>query len=880
MTTGNSSEPTGFAADVPGWRLSMARASLFWERLWPAACPAVAVAGVFTAVAWLDVLPSLLHPWLHVIVLLGFAAAFLFALWHVRFALPTVADSVRRIEVLSGVAHRPLTTLRDHLVAGEGDPMSLALWDSHRRRMREMLGGGRVGLPAPGMARRDPWAFRAALGLLLVVAAVVAGPEEWSIRWSRAAMPSFKSAENTADRVVGFEVWITPPAYTGLPTLLPTHKQRGAEPLSVAVGSSILVQVIGGREAPTIQFGEGAPVSFETIDEGSFRLTSTINSGNKLVVTQAKKTLADWPMEIVPDRVPQVAHAAAPQRNQRLAIRLEFEAADDYGLAAVRAFVRKAPRADGTGVTMIEPEEAIELQLPLPSQRPKAAHAASFHDLTPHPWAGLSVLVQLRAVDALGQSGVSDDFAMTLPERVFVNPLAKAIIAQRKVLSVDPGQRRQVSDALRGIGSRPEQYFEDIVTFLSLRTAALRLLRDSSADGTKAVQSLLWDTALRIEDGKVSVAQRDVRNLQQKLMEALANNASPEEIKRLMDELRTAMDRMFQEMMQQALRPDEQRQPQEAGQQPDPNARSTGDNDLRKMLEQAQKLAEAGMKDQAREMIQKMQDMMDKLRQAQQQGDQERARQAQQMAKEVQDLAKRQQQLLDQNFRQQQQAQRGQPQQQQQQRQQGQQGQGQDQKQQEGSQPGVSERLEGRGQSQGQQGANPGRQEGEGGGQGTAAYQQQEQLRRDLGEVMRRLGEAFNNIPDTLGNAEQSMREASNALLRGQLNQALRPQSEAVENMMKGLRQMAQQQMQAQGEGEDGDPSNAEMRDRQLGDSRDPAGRPLNGLGGIDARDIRIPDEADIQRSREIQDELLRRASERERPQIERDYLERLLKRF
>ena len=77
-----------------------------------------------------------------------------------------------------------------------------------------------------------------------------------------------------------------------------------------------------------------------------------------------------------------------------------------------------------------------------------------------------------------------------------------------------------------------------------------------------------------------------------------------------------------------------------------------------------------------------------------------------------------------------------------------------------------------------------------------------------------------------------------------------------------------------QGEGE------APESDPQMTQNRDPAGRPLNGLGGLDGRDVKIPEEADLQRSREILDELLRRAGERFRPNIERDYIDRLLKRF
>jgi hypothetical protein len=61
---------------------------------------------------------------------------------------------------------------------------------------------------------------------------------------------------------------------------------------------------------------------------------------------------------------------------------------------------------------------------------------------------------------------------------------------------------------------------------------------------------------------------------------------------------------------------------------------------------------------------------------------------------------------------------------------------------------------------------------------------------------------------------------------------------------------------------------------------RDPLGRERPGNGSYDDGDVKIPEQADVQKSREILDELRRRAGERFRPTIERDYIDRLLKRF
>ena len=54
----------------------------------------------------------------------------------------------------------------------------------------------------------------------------------------------------------------------------------------------------------------------------------------------------------------------------------------------------------------------------------------------------------------------------------------------------------------------------------------------------------------------------------------------------------------------------------------------------------------------------------------------------------------------------------------------------------------------------------------------------------------------------------------------------------------------------------------------------------MSSNGVFDQGDVDIPDISILQKSRQILDELRRRAGERSRPAIELDYIERLLKRF
>jgi hypothetical protein len=83
-----------------------------------------------------------------------------------------------------------------------------------------------------------------------------------------------------------------------------------------------------------------------------------------------------------------------------------------------------------------------------------------------------------------------------------------------------------------------------------------------------------------------------------------------------------------------------------------------------------------------------------------------------------------------------------------------------------------------------------------------------------------------------------------------------------------------------QGPGPGDDPRLEQQAPGRASERRDPLGRPQSTEGYSDNDSVKVPDEADIQRAREIFDELRRRASEPARPQFERDYIDRLLRRF
>jgi hypothetical protein len=145
--------------------------------------------------------------------------------------------------------------------------------------------------------------------------------------------------------------------------------------------------------------------------------------------------------------------------------------------------------------------------------------------------------------------------------------------------------------------------------------------------------------------------------------------------------------------------------------------------------------------------------------------------------------------------------------------------------------------------------------------------QAQEALRHQLGEMMRQLGEG-GKIPQSLGRAERAMRNAAEALQHNEPGGALDPQGQALDQLQQASHDLMEEMRQAQGTG----------GPQGEGGQRDPFGR--EGGTEVDNGSVKLPAQMDLQRSREILDELRRRAGERDRPQPERDYIDRLLHRL
>jgi uncharacterized protein (TIGR02302 family) len=805
------------ARPITGSRLLLVRFGLLWEQAWPALWPAAALAGVFLALALLDILP-LLEGYVHIAVLAAFVIAVLFFLWRgLRgLKLPDEATARRRLEIVNELPHRPLSTLEDQLAGGRADPAAAQLWELHRRRLREQLGRLRIGIPAGGLAKRDPFALRGIVMLLLVLGLVV-GWGDSGDRFARALQPSFAAPPPAVPPRL--DVWVTPPAYTNQPPVFLAAVDPKADPFSVPEGSEVLAQVQGGAGATELHLGD-VTAKFDVIGEGTYRATGKIVGGNRLSVFQNGKEIAGWPYKVIEDQAPLVAFTQPPSETQRHALRLDYAASDDYGIAKVTVTITRRDEA-GEAVPLPGMRAKLVIDLPVASTDPRVARGVTFRDLTADPWAGTPVRLLLVATDAIGQSGSAQPVDIILPARTFNNPVAKLIIEQRRLLTLQPENRVAVARRLFAIGNDAPAYQGDPVVTLALRISGRRLIADKTGAGIPDVQGLLWQTAMRLEEGSMSSAEMALRAAEQALQEALDRGASDQEIEKLMNDLQQAMNQFLDALSQQAMK----NAPN--GKIPNDTARqmTLQREDLQRLLDKAREMARGGARDAARQMLSQLQDMLENLQSNPyaQQGDPSE-RQAQEMMRDLGDLARRQQNLLDKTFRESQQM------------------------------------------APGQQSPNS-----QGWAQDQADLQQKlQQLNKRFSDMLGQTPQQFTEAGREMGRAEESLRDANPGA-------AVQPQTQALQDLQQGERDMMKQLVERFGR----QPGvhNHNQTD-EFGQSQDPMGRAIPGSGQMDTGDVKVPDKSDLQRAREILEELRRRAGENQRPRYELDYLDRLLKRF
>jgi len=855
--TPDPSEPTSSPDAVSRLKLAQAlqraQCAIAWERSWPHLARFLTVIGLFLVVSWAGLWLAL--PFIARAVGLGlFGLLVLGALFPlVRFRWPRREEALSRLDRGSGIRHRPATALTDTLATQ--DPVAQALWQAQRERTLASIKRIRAGLPSPRLAIHDPWALRA-LVVVMMVATFIAAGDERSLR--TAAAFDWNGVLSPAN--IRVDAWVTPPLYTGKPPIILSAANKeaalpAAGPLPVPAGSTLLVRSSGG----TLDVVPGGGVTevepAEQAPKGTNERHFTI-SGDGTAHVRAPSGQAPWRFSAIPDRAPTIALARDPERQARGSLQMSYKLEDDYGVTEAQAhFAARpgdAPKASGSASAAPRPLfDPPQFALVLPNARTRNGVGQTVKDLSEDPYAGADVTLTLTAKDEAGNQGKSEPFNMRLPERLFTKPLARALVEQRRILALDANQNAEVYTALDALLIAPELFTPEAGQYLGLYGVARQLEAARTDDALREVVASLWSLAVTIEDGDITDVDKALRAAQEELKQALERGASDEEIKKLTENLRAALDNFMRQLAEQL-----RNNPQALARPLDPNTRVMRQQDLNNMIERMERLSRSGDKEAARQLLDQLQQMLENLQMAQpgQSGDND----MEQALNELQDMIRKQQQLRDKTYKQGQDSRRDRAR-----GKQGDPGMGDLQQDQEG----LRDRLKKLQQELAKRGMQG--QRGEKGQRGEQGQQGQDGDQAEDGD-----GE------DGLGQADSAMGDASGSLGEGNADGAVDSQGKALEALRKGAQNLADSMQPGEGEGQGEGPGNRAGRQQSGGNQSDPLGRPLHSREFGDDFTVKIPGEIDVQRARRILEELRRRLGDPQRPQIELDYLERLLKDY
>ncbi len=828
--------------------LQRGRWTIFWERLWPTLARLATIIGLFLALSWLG-LWLWLPPLARAGGLIAFAVITVAAAIPLFFLrMPGTVDALRRLDRTSGLLHRPATAMADELAVTPEDPYSLALWNAHVERARQAARALRAGLPSPRLAKRDPYALRGLVLIACIATFFAAGGER--IKRIAAAFDWHGVVLPANFRV---DAWVVPPLYTGKPPVMLPGMHPGEslaqlrEPVAVPVNSILVIRATGKVNLDVTASGGLAAAKDEAEPPaGTEEHRFTVTASGRATLRGVGDDVT-WSFDAIPDKPPTIALTKDPQEQGAGSLLLSYRLTDDYGVTAAEATF--AGKADGaapagkSGKPAATPHPLFGLPsfpLILPQVRTRNGVGQTIKDLTDHPWAGAEVTMTLVAHDDAGNIGKSDPVTFRLPQRVFTNPLARALVEQRRDLALDANARHEVLTALDALTLAPEQFTPNAGVYLGLRSIFWSLARAKTDDDLRGVVAQLWQMAVDLENGDMTDAQTALRNAENALRQALERGASDAEIKQLMDKLRQAMNRYMQALAQQL------RNNPQAARPLDPDARMLSQRDLNAMLNRLENLARSGDRDAARQLLDQLQQMMENLQMASpngNSGDDQMMSELNQLG----DMIRRQQELRDRTYRQ-----------------------GQNQRRQQGpfGQPGAQGPQQGGSMSELQQNQQALRDQ--------LNKLLEEMRKQGFGQNQQGQGQGEDQI-DQLGQAGQAMGEAEGDLGHGDADNAVDAQGRALDALRKGAQGLAEAMQQQMGQGQGPGRLGREPRADQ---QTDPLGRPLRGREYGDDSTVKVPGDIDVQRARRIIEELRKRYGEMGRPQQELDYIERLLKSF
>lgn len=880
----------------------MARARLFWERYAPVFAIAAIVFSLFLIGSFGGIWERIGDPWRGIALIAALYFIGKAALGARGVKRPTRSEARRRVERDSGVKHRPLDTLDDRPALSE------KLWPAHYAAARNAAEHLDAPLPRPVLAPMDQYFLRFLLPAALVLAALVGAGDNME-RLKRALTPTWQSPISAKD--VTFEAWVDPPDYTGRPPIY--FKDRTQ--VDIPAGSELVARITGAKDATRLKLKgklRSRYLPLTRLGPKSFETRAIIN-GDTTARWRVGSFEKSWDLTAIPDTPPTVAFKINPRADKRDRLAFTYSFKDDYGVQILTLDVQRLTDEP------VDNPVIDRINVPLPGYSVREAdYDTAALNLIKHKWAGQKVSARLTAHDGLGQTAQSDIVYFTVPDKIFIEPIAKAVAEHRRLVlqgqteytplpprvpekhkskqpvfdtfeseyrlgRAHPSVQRAV-DLIEAATDLPQGLYEDPAVFMGLKTTLSQLRYARSLEDISHVPDDLWRIALRAEFGILGSALEEMREAAKALRDGIARRAPQREIDTLFERYSEAVDNYMDELRRKAMEDGNIAQNDSGG----GGGRNTDEiKELQKAIAEANRIgdtegARRGL-EKLTELLENMQIQLSMSPGGGGDGEPMEGEMSEEMKKaleEMADLLGEQRELKDET----EQAQRnneggeGTGQNPEGDRQQGQSGEA------------SPEDPDGGQTAENPEGGSDGDQQNEGALSPGELAARQRALERSLEGLADAIPEPDENGDDgagamggeenedgnggqspdeALADAQRAMGESESALQGGDLDGAARAQSEAIDALRRAGLGLIERAERARGED----------RDAQNGENTDPLGRE-NGGDVDEGAETDIDQRDNATRSRELLEELRRRAAEQEREKQEREYLERLLKRF
>ncbi|SEL18662.1 DUF4175 domain-containing protein [Pacificibacter marinus] len=650
----------------------------------------------------------------------GFVATF--GLGVARFHMPTLGEARGRVD--GALPNSPLQALQDLNATGQVAAQIHPLWVAHQMRMAQQASKAHVIAPKIRLSEQDPFAIR-----LLALTALIMGLLFGSGGASTGAIPTSLGLESG----LAWEGWIDPPQHTGKPTLYLADLSTS---FTAPKNSKVTIRFYDTGDAVQMR----QTVSEVALDSGALTQDFRLEKNGEIEIDGPMGRV--WDVALLPDTAPVAELIGDMTRAASGELRQSFRVFDDFGVvrAQLKLELDRPAIVPRYGFSVLpEPRDAVTLSIPLPRSRERTDIVGVVaENLSRHPYSGLPVRVSLRAWDAAGNESVAAQSAAILPGRKFFDPLAAALIDVRRELLWSRKNAIRSAQIIRAVSyAQDGAHGGNHKLFLRLRSIAGGLEArgaQMSRDAWNEIAESIWDIAVELEDGDLSEALERLQRAQERLLQAMRDGATPEEIAKLMQDLRDATQAYIKKLAEQ----------QDQSDQADAQSGETLEmsaNQLQELMDRIQKLMEQGRMAEAQQLMDFLNELLQNIQVSPSQG------QSGQAIEGLQDLSREQQQLNDETF------------------------------------TDLQEQFGGQGRELPEQGEGPDALADSQGALRDALRSQKQNLPADGSS-----GQADENLDE----AEQSMAEAEDALREGDFASALEKQARAMEALREGMRQLAQ----------------------------------------------------------------------------------------